>query len=63
MITSNLHQPSLEDFCNWLKGQADSYDDCFKFPFRGRYYMKVLVKGTILSLVTSHHVTSKLNFV
>ena len=37
MITSNLHQPSLEDFCNWLKGQADSYDDCFKFPFRGRY--------------------------
>ena len=37
MITSNLHQPSLEDFCDWLKGQADSYDDCFKFPFRGRY--------------------------
>ena len=36
VITSNLHQPSLEDFCNWLKGQADSYDDCFKFPFRGR---------------------------
>ena len=37
VIISNLHQPSLEDFCNWLKGQADSYDDCFKFPFRGRY--------------------------
>ena len=25
--------------------------------------MKVLMKGTILSLVTSHQVTSKLNFV
>ena len=35
--TSNLHQPNLEDFCSWLKGQADIYDDCFKFPFRGRY--------------------------
>ena len=29
----------MEDFCNWLKGQADTYDDCyvktsnFKFPF------------------------------
>ena len=35
----NLQRPSLEDFCNWLKGQADIYDDCyvktsnFKFPF------------------------------
>ena len=32
---TNLHQPWLEDFCNWLKGKADSYDDCLKFPFRG----------------------------
>ena len=36
-IASNLHQPNLEDFCNWLKSEADSYDDCFKFPFRCRY--------------------------
>ena len=35
VIICNM-QFSLEDFCNWLKGQADSYDDCFKFPFRGR---------------------------
>ena len=25
-----------QGFCSWLKGQADIYDDCFKFPFRGR---------------------------
>ena len=61
MIISNLHQPSLEDFCNWLKGQADSYDDCFKFPFRGRYEGAGERHNTFL--VTSHHVTSKLNFV
>ena len=37
MRTSNLHQPNLENFCSWLKGHADIYDDCFKFPFRSRY--------------------------
>ena len=57
--TSNLHQPNLEDFCSWLKGKADIYDDCFKF--HSETAMDVLVKSTIPSLVTSHHVTSKQN--
>ena len=40
---ANVHRPSLEDFCNWLKCQADLYDDCymktsnFKFPSKGCY--------------------------
>ncbi|CAH3159173.1 unnamed protein product [Porites lobata] len=57
--TSNLHQPNLEDFCRWLEGQADIYDDCFKFPFRGHYGGAGEKHNTFFGNLPSHNKQAK----
>jgi hypothetical protein len=45
MKNCKLEHPNLNDFSEWVKGQADFHDECFRPPKKNHYIKREISKA------------------